>query len=879
MGLVYEAIQENPRRTVALKVLRSGRQSPAHVRRFEYEAEILGRLQHPHIAQVYEGGTFDEGEGPQPFFAMEFVHGRSLTRYAEEEGLSASRRLELLAVVCDAVHYAHQQGIIHRDVKPDNVLVDAQGSPKVLDFGIARVEDEELRRKTMQTEAGGVFGTFAYMSPEHLSGDPDAVTICSDVYSLGVIAYELLAGQPPYEVEGMSFTQIIDIICRRPTTKLGTLEKRWKGDVETIVAKAMEKEPERRYQSAAELAADLRRFLESRPIHARPPGRIYQTVRFARRHKALVGAAGLVVLALTAGFIVSTLLYFQTSEANAAAELARQEALSEAEKAKAINRYVLTDMLEAANPWKMGREVKVIDVLERSVPKIDEAFAEQPEVAAAVRHSLGSCYASLGLSEEAVVLLREALSVRVELLGPAHLDVLETKRRLAELLFIAHEWEECIRLITDVHEGWREAFGEDDPRTLDVLADVGVCTFGGGEVDTGIEIVEGVLEICLEQLGESADETIDSMRKLGTLYLARDRYAEALELMEHHVSLIREREEANSPELIGPLTNLAQALAGEGRYERAIELAREARALALELLGPDHRDTVLAASTLSRLIGKVGGSDEEREALEREVVAGYEQAFGPTHANTLTVKNNMAGFLRSMRRLDEAEELCRETLELAREHVGERSENVGLGLNSLGAILLRKNEFEEADEVLLEALEVMGEIFGERSVRTADIQYNRARLFEEKGDLVKAEEAFRDLIIIESELYGDDHPHVATDIFQLGLLLEQRGDHPAAIAALRESLTIRRDVLPADHQEIFNNEIGLGRNLLRLDQYEEAEELLLSGYRGLTEADAQRSLESTGVAQTLAGLYEETGRAALARPYRQGHEATADAEH
>jgi non-specific serine/threonine protein kinase/serine/threonine-protein kinase len=294
---VYEAEQDNPRRRVALKVIRSGLVSPDLLKRFAQEAEILGRLNHPGIARIYEAGVAEDG---QPYFALEHIRGTALDEYARHRSLTLPERLELLAKVCDAVQHAHDQGVIHRDLKPSNILVEETGQPRVLDFGVARATGTDLGT-TRGTQTGQLLGTLSYMSPEQVTAHPAAVDARSDVYTLGVILFELLAQRLPYSLDNLPLPEAARVIREQEPARLGAIDKRFRGNVETIVAKALEKEPARRYQSAAELAVDIRRHLKHEPILARPVGVAERAWAWARRRPTLSAAYALATLAAALG--------------------------------------------------------------------------------------------------------------------------------------------------------------------------------------------------------------------------------------------------------------------------------------------------------------------------------------------------------------------------------------------------------------------------------------------------------------------------------------------------------------------------------------------------------------------------------------------------
>ncbi|MCA9298050.1 MAG: serine/threonine protein kinase, partial [Phycisphaerales bacterium] len=335
MGVVYRATQERPNRQVALKLIRPGHATSQHRRRFEFEAELLGRLSHPGIAQIHEAGI-DEATG-SAYFAMELIEGEDLTTYLAHRTLGTRERLRLFAEICRAVQHAHSKGVIHRDLKPSNILVTEVGDPpraqpKILDFGVARLTDADTRSATLRTDIGQLIGTVPYMSREQGTGDPDALDTRSDVYALGVVLYEVLLGRLPYDLSNRLIHEAVRVIREDEPTRLSSVNPSLRGDVETIVMKALEKERDRRYQSAGDLATDIDRYLTDEPIAARPASTWYQVRKFSRRHRALVGGVAATFVVLVLGIIGTTWFALRAEERRVEAELA-SEAASLAEAA------------------------------------------------------------------------------------------------------------------------------------------------------------------------------------------------------------------------------------------------------------------------------------------------------------------------------------------------------------------------------------------------------------------------------------------------------------------------------------------------------------------------------------------------------------------
>ena len=335
MGTVYEAIQEKPRRRVALKMMKRGITSRSATRRFEFESQTLARLKHQGVAQIYEAGTHDDGYGGVPYFVMEYIpNKKTLTEYANDKKLGTSERLALFSMVCDAVQHGHLKGIVHRDLKPGNILVGSNGQPKIIDFGIARSTDSDMAVTTLQTDVGQLIGTLQYMSPEQCEADPSDIDTRSDVYSLGVILYELLTGKPPYDIRQMAIHEAVRIVREEEPTKLSTVDRHLRGDIETIALKALEKDRERRYQSATVLREDVQHYLNDEPIAARPPGAIDYLRRFAKKYRAAAVAIAAVVVVLVVAVVGISIFAIDAQMQRGVAEQATFEAEESNEQLK-----------------------------------------------------------------------------------------------------------------------------------------------------------------------------------------------------------------------------------------------------------------------------------------------------------------------------------------------------------------------------------------------------------------------------------------------------------------------------------------------------------------------------------------------------------------
>ncbi len=817
MGTVYLAERGDDQfhKRVAVKLLGRGLRGDDLVRRFRHERQILATLDHPNIARLLDGGVADGA----PYIVMEYVDGLPLGLYCTERRLDLPERLALFADVCGAVQYAHQNLVVHRDLKPSNILVTGDGQVKLLDFGIAKLLDSEgAPEATALTRTGMYLMTPEYAAPEQVRGG--RVTTATDVYALGVLLYELLVGRRPYDLQGRTPSEIERVVCgtepTRPSSAAGSLDgaaaRRLQGDLDTIILKALRKEPERRYPSVLALLDDLRRYREGQPVLARPDTLLYRARKFAGRHRVGVGLTALVAAAVGFGVVRERGL-------RAAAE-------AEAAKAVAVKDF-LVGVFEASDPYGRSPEdpgaVTAAQLLERGRTGVDSALAGQPEVQAEMLSVLGRVYSNLGLYDEAAALVERSVTLRRGLHGDRHLSVATTETQLA-----------------------------------DVYQDL-------GQYQAAESLLTRALALGRELHGTRSEAVAYSLDRLATAYQEQSRYDEA-------EPLYREALEIRTA-LLGPdhldvaesKLNLALLLWWKGDYDGSERLAREAMDTRRAQLGPRHALVSEAMHNLAQ-VQQLRGELAEAEDLFRESLVIKREVFGNVHPRVTVHLNNYARVLRDRGKYAEAEPLYREALALDRQIFGEEHPYVAASLDNLAALLTDRGKFAEADSLHALALAMHRRLLGERHVRVAFGLYNIAMLRYRQGDLARAEATHREALAIYREIYGPDHLTVMVISTGLAAALRERGALAEAEAIYRAAKERFEPGMPQMRTRLGPVLVGLGRTLVAAGRPAEA---LPQLERGLEiqrdtwgEADWRTAEARLGLGTCLAAL----GRRAEAAP-------------
>ena len=804
MGTVYKAVQEDLDRSVAVKVMRPSLFSPQSIRRFEFEARVLGRLTHAHIAQIVETGTFQHDGMELPYFVMEYVEGaRFLTEYARKEGLTIRERLELFLQVCDGVQHGHRKGVIHRDLKPANLLVDREGQVKIIDFGVARATDADLALTTCRTEVGQLLGTLQYMSPEQCLADPGELDTRSDVYALGVVLYELLCDTLPYDVGKAPVFEATRIIREQEPRRPSTINGALRGDLETILLKTLSKDRERRYSTVGALREDLRRYLEGDVILARPTGPVTRMLLRIRKNPVISGAAGVVFL-LTAAFAGYILF------------VSYPRLKEESENTKRINQF-LEDALSSSDPYSRDGKADVVDILDQASRRIDTEFPRKPAIEASLRMTLGVTYLNHGRYESAREQFEKSLAIR------------------------------------------RRLFGEEGEETVTVENWLGAALRSMGELEAAETLLERSFEKGLRCFGKEHSVTIQAMTYLALVYQNQGRLEEAEPLLQRVLELDLRILGKEHRYTLMAMNNLALVLQEKGVLDEAERLDREVIRIQAGLFGEDHPQVLDTMNNLA-LVLQQQGKKEEAEALFRKALAGQERILGREHPHTLNPLHNLGILMAQEGKFQEAESVYREVVEIRTRVLGPEHPDTLLAMDNLASVLRKQGEFEESLALSRKALETEIRVLGREHPNTLRSMYNLAVGLKKAGRLEEAERLYRETLVLHIRVHGEGAVQTLQVVNNLGYLLKQQGKVEEAETRLAGGVTAARASLGEKNTLRAFLLMNHGDCLVKLKRYGEAESELLEGHTILESAVGGEHAWTRLAVEALTGLYEAWGK-------------------
>ena len=836
MGQVWLAEQRVPvKRQVAIKLIRPGMDSEGVLNRFEAERQALALMDHPNIAKVIDGGTTEAG---RPFFVMELVRGVPLTNFCDQNRLDIPARLELFKSICSAVQHAHQKGIIHRDLKPGNILVSEQdGKPvsKVIDFGLAKAlySSHLLTDKTVHTAIGAVVGTPMYMSPEQVKSDSFDVDTRTDIYSLGVILYELITGSTPLERKRLK-EAVWDEVRRlireedppKPSSRLSTsdmlpsiaasrqilpaqLSRFVKGDLDWIVMKALDKDRNRRYETANGLARDVERFLADEVVEATPPSSAYRLRKFVRRNKGQVLAGCAVGLALLAGIAGTSFGLFRAEARRVEAEASKQEATEEKKKAEVLasseqaakeqalsvlkyfQDYVFVAAQPVGTPGGLGKDVTLRRAIDEAIPKIETAFGKTPLVEASIRNALGTTYFYLGESSLAADQYRKAVEIRTRDLGLRHPDTLQSQFDFASAIrLLPGRRQEAIELDELTLKLRREVLGEEHPDTLTSMGNLAMAyEMSGGKLDKAEQLLLQLLPISRRINGELHLLTVSSMHTLASLYANQGRILDAIELLEPLVPTNVQEIQNCSVYQLAVCNDLAGYYSVSGQSLRALELSKRAVTFAIGNLGPAHSNTIASRYMLCEILGT---NRDFIDAVEeaKKLLTDVEQTFGSGSREAFVARMNLGNRYQAAGQPEQALSILESDLELLLRDKAIPPEKIDC-LKIAGRAQGKTGRFELAAISLRTVVEFERKQFGELAIQRV--------------------------------------PGLLDLVFEC-LLPTKR--YSEAEVVVREVLKIREAKQPGTWG-VNSAQSVIGETLFKQEKYDEAEPLLLAGYDGL----------------------------------------------
>jgi non-specific serine/threonine protein kinase/serine/threonine-protein kinase len=927
-GTVFLAEQEKPiRREVALKIVKLGMDTGEVIARFDAERQALAMMDHPGIARVFDAGATSSG---RPYFVMELVRGVPITRYCDEHDLSLEDRLQLFNEVCAAVQHAHQKGIIHRDIKPSNVLVtehEGRPFPKVIDFGIAKATDQAPGERNALTAMGQIIGTPAYMSPEQAGLDDLDIDTRSDVYSLGVLLYELLTGTVPFDtttIRGAFWAELQRMIREqeppKPSTRVVSMEGKratapardvrtaqrigatLRGDLDWIVMKALEKDRRRRYESARELASDIERHMRSEPVTAGPPSATYRMRKFVRRHRMGVGAAVAAVLVLitfaATMAVQARRIAVERDRANREREVSDRVADFQASMLQRIRPFdmgksIVSDLrgsldarlegrqapaaerqaalasfdrlLGEVNPTDTARRVLDAQILRPAADAVTAQFEKEPETEARMRLALARTYRSLGLPDKALPQAERAVEVADKTLGPESRQALLSRGIQAIALWDLGRMDECEKILSAAVPVWTRVYGPDDPDAIKAKVALGVLSMGIGRSADARKMFEEALAAQERTLGREHKDLVNTLGNLATVLINGGHDTEAAPYLERALAIQKKNAGVEDGQALSTQQRLAEVYQRMGRPQEAEKLQREAVDTLNRVQGERHPQAIAGLATLATLY-RMQSRFAEAEALDRKALEMRRTILGDDHPETLRSINELAMTISAAGRHKEAEPLFVEALERTRKGAGPEAGITLERTNNLATNYWFQGRYQEASKLYEQVLEVARRTQGEESEATVFAMSNLAVMKAKLGQLDEAQALDEKAVAIRTKTFGPEHRNTLQSLAGLGDVAFRRGRYDEAAKTFASLVSGWTKALGPDDPMVFEASYNLASAYKLLGRKDEATALLAKLVESRRRVLGPSHSQTLDTMQALADLYVDAGRIDDARP-------------
>ena len=828
MGEVWLAEQMEPvRRRVAIKFIKAGMDTQEVVARFESERQALALMNHPAIAKVFDAGSTDEG---RPYFVMEYVVGMPITLYCDRYKLNTRQRLELFMAVCEGVQHAHQKAIIHRDLKPTNILVtevDGKAVPHIIDFGVAKATSHRLNASSLFTQAGALIGTLGYISPEQADSGGEDIDTRSDVYSLGVVLYEMLSGTLPFDFGRLAYNEALrwlrECDAPSPSTRVRALGEestltaknrgadlpalvgQLRGDPDAIALRALEKDRSRRYSTPTELASDISRYLRNEPVLARAPSAVYHARKFVRRHRLAATLASLLAL-LTVAFAIA-----QTVEL--------RRIRRERDRADRISDF-LTNMFKVPAPSEArGNTVTAREVLDRSSNEIEMGLGKDFEARTRLMLVMVRTYENLGLFSRAHTLMERVLQDRLKTLGP------------------------------------------DNSKTLEAMSEMGLILYREGRDTEAEQLLRNTIDAQNRVLGAASPSTLESRDHLACILIRQAHYVEVEKIERELIDLSSRNHGAEDPQTLRFMESLAVALGRQSRFAEAETEYKQILETQRRNLGTDHPDTLAIMHNLAGMYLDQG-SDAEAEKLYRKTLAIDQRVLGSEHPETANDMTTLANTVRfDNHRRAEAEGLYRKALAIEFHAVGPDHPYTTAAQEGLANVLSEENRYAEAETLLRQILIERQRLLGPDHTDTLLSQYNLASVLKHENRYNEAEVLIRETLETQSRVLNANDPDTLASKALLAdiLLVEQKPQEAETLA--RQAFNDQLKTLGPDHRDTLESLGTLGTALVQSGRYEDAKKLYQDIIAAISTDKSQEAREDVfGLWFDLAELATRSGR-------------------